>query len=99
LAFDQLIDEDRHAVRKFQRIVVDTWLIHIHLPKSSNTRRPFPATQQRPALRIGDGVVERQFSARHQANRDIRFTSGRKSPGQSVLEFCRHQFVADFGWA
>src|SRR5262245_47924770 len=86
-------------VREFQRVVMGHGVVHVDLPEA---REPLPdlvVWQNTDAVRglAFDILVERDFGARQQADRNIRLADRREPSRDGIGEFGRHQLVLDPG--
>jgi len=99
LTLAQACDQHHLPVREFQRIVMGHGVVHVDLPEA---REPLPdllVWQNAGAKRrlAFDILVERNFGAGQQADRNMRLAGRRKTARHGIAEFGRHQLVLDPG--
>jgi hypothetical protein len=99
LALDQPRKQYHLSVGKFQCIMMGHGIIRIDLPEARKPLSDFLVREDANSewWFAFDILVERNFGARQQANRDMRFADGGKAASNGIPEFSRYQLVLDLG--
>src|SRR6516165_12108409 len=97
LAVAEAREQHQLSIREFQRIVMARGDIHVDLPEASEPLLNFPAREKPTQSLAFDILVERDFRAGQQADRDIWLADGSKAASDGIVEPARHKLVFDFG--
>src|SRR5215470_14316981 len=99
LTLAQARDQHHLPVRKFQRIVMGHGVVYVDLPEACESLPDLLVWQNAGAKRrlAFDILVERNFGAGQQADRNTRFAGRRKTARDGITELDRHQLVLDPG--
>src|SRR5262249_2484413 len=97
LAHTQSREQHDLSVRELKRVVMQHGIVNVDLP---DPRKPMPDllvwqnanTERRLAF---DVLVEHNFGAAQQTDRNVRLPNGGKAAGDGSLELGRHQLVLD----
>src|SRR6516165_11767806 len=99
LTLAQARDQHHLPVREFQRIVMGHGVVYVDLPEACETLPDLLVWQNAGAKQrlAFDILVERNFGAGQQADRNMRFAGRRKTARDGTTELGRHQLVLDPG--
>src|SRR6185437_10256346 len=93
LADDEIRYLHDHPVRKFERIMMLGWPVHVDLSEARKVVADIPAEYRsfHPYVRL-----EGDLGPRAEADRDCSIVGGRKSTRMRPQELCRHQSFRSF---
>src|SRR6516162_6488319 len=99
LTLAQAREQHYLPVWEFQRVVMGHGVVHVDLPEACEPLPDLLVWQDTDAERriTFDILVERNFGAGQQADRNLRLAGRRKTARDGIGEFGRHQLVLDPG--
>src|SRR5262249_14116100 len=101
LPFGQVCQQHDLPIRKFEGVVVRTWIVHVDLPKAGDPVSDglLPEDQLKSGWNALDLLVERDLGPRQEAHGHLGVADGAESTRGGVPEFCGYQLVFDLRWS